>query len=187
VIPEPSGDGLCRILSLDGGGAKGFYTLGVLKEIEAMINRPLYSSFDLAIWSNATRGDCSKRSNHRHRPAGEAARSNRPGRRGMAPSVGDEQSIAGRVKHALARTTCGAAAPSLTVRTRPAVSYPHEAIARIWQIARRAAALDSSRRHRRLSYRCGPVTDAENSAAPAVKGQRGNACRYGTDDTHWLV
>lgn len=26
-----------RILSLDGGGAKGFYTLGVLKEIEAMI------------------------------------------------------------------------------------------------------------------------------------------------------
>ena len=26
----------CRILSLDGGGAKGFYTLGVLKEIEAM-------------------------------------------------------------------------------------------------------------------------------------------------------
>jgi patatin-like phospholipase/acyl hydrolase len=30
-----------RILSLDGGGAKGFYTLGVLREIEAMIvNRP---------------------------------------------------------------------------------------------------------------------------------------------------
>ena len=25
---------VCRILSLDGGGAKGFYTLGVLKEIE---------------------------------------------------------------------------------------------------------------------------------------------------------
>jgi len=27
----------CRVLSLDGGGAKGFYTLGVLKEIEAML------------------------------------------------------------------------------------------------------------------------------------------------------
>ena len=26
----------CRILSLDGGGAKGFYTLGVLKGIEGM-------------------------------------------------------------------------------------------------------------------------------------------------------
>jgi hypothetical protein len=27
-------DHLFRVLSLDGGGAKGFYTLGVLKEIE---------------------------------------------------------------------------------------------------------------------------------------------------------
>jgi patatin-like phospholipase/acyl hydrolase len=35
------------ILSLDGGGAKGFYTLGVLKEIEAMLGRPLHHSFDL--------------------------------------------------------------------------------------------------------------------------------------------
>jgi uncharacterized protein len=26
-----------RILSLDGGGAKGFYTLGVLRELEAML------------------------------------------------------------------------------------------------------------------------------------------------------
>jgi predicted acylesterase/phospholipase RssA len=32
----------CRVLSLDGGGAKGFYTLGVLREIEA-----LWQSFDL--------------------------------------------------------------------------------------------------------------------------------------------
>jgi predicted acylesterase/phospholipase RssA len=40
-------DGRCRILSLDGGGAKGFYTLGVLKEIEAMIGCPLYKRFDL--------------------------------------------------------------------------------------------------------------------------------------------
>jgi patatin-like phospholipase/acyl hydrolase len=37
----------CRILSLDGGGAKGFYTLGVLREIEGMINCPLHEKFDL--------------------------------------------------------------------------------------------------------------------------------------------
>ena len=37
----------CRILSLDGGGAKGFYTLGVLKEVEAMIECPLCERFDL--------------------------------------------------------------------------------------------------------------------------------------------
>lgn len=42
---EPS---VCRILSLDGGGAKGFYTLGVLNEIEAMIApRRLCDHFDL--------------------------------------------------------------------------------------------------------------------------------------------
>jgi uncharacterized protein len=40
-------DGLCRILSLDGGGAKGFYTLGVLKEIEGMLGCPLYKRLDL--------------------------------------------------------------------------------------------------------------------------------------------
>lgn len=40
-------DGLFRILSLDGGGAKGFYTLGVLREIEAMVKGPLYRRFDL--------------------------------------------------------------------------------------------------------------------------------------------
>lgn len=37
----------CRLLSLDGGGAKGFYTLGVLTEMEAMIGRPLCERFDL--------------------------------------------------------------------------------------------------------------------------------------------
>lgn len=37
----------CRILSLDGGGAKGFYTLGVLKEIEALCGRPLSEEFHL--------------------------------------------------------------------------------------------------------------------------------------------
>lgn len=40
-------DGICRVLSLDGGGAKGFYTLGVLKEIEGMLKSPLYRRFDL--------------------------------------------------------------------------------------------------------------------------------------------
>src|ERR1700749_2868580 len=42
-----SAESPCRILSLDGGGAKGFYTLGVLREIEGMIKRPLYERFDL--------------------------------------------------------------------------------------------------------------------------------------------
>ena len=37
----------CRVLSLDGGGAKGFYTLGVLKEVEAMSEEPLHKVFDL--------------------------------------------------------------------------------------------------------------------------------------------
>jgi len=36
-----------RILSLDGGGAKGFYSLGVLMEIEGMLNVPLCERFDL--------------------------------------------------------------------------------------------------------------------------------------------
>lgn len=36
-----------RVLTLDGGGAKGFYTLGVLKEIEAMVGCPLHQKFDL--------------------------------------------------------------------------------------------------------------------------------------------
>ncbi|MBL8628372.1 MAG: patatin-like phospholipase family protein [Rhodospirillaceae bacterium] len=40
-------DGVYRILSLDGGGAKGFYTLGVLKEIEGMLGYPLHKRFDL--------------------------------------------------------------------------------------------------------------------------------------------
>lgn len=40
--PEPF-----RILSLDGGGAKGFYSLGVLREIEAMAGKPLHEAFQL--------------------------------------------------------------------------------------------------------------------------------------------
>src|SRR5438445_11683275 len=47
LAAEHKKDGLCRVLSLDGGGAKGFYTLGVLKEIEAMCGCPLYQRFDL--------------------------------------------------------------------------------------------------------------------------------------------
>jgi len=44
---EHEKDRLCRILCLDGGGAKGFYTLGVLKEIESLLGCPLYKRFDL--------------------------------------------------------------------------------------------------------------------------------------------
>lgn len=47
LITEYERDGICRILALDGGGAKGFYTLGVLKEIESMLQCPLYKRFDL--------------------------------------------------------------------------------------------------------------------------------------------
>lgn len=36
-----------RVLSLDGGGAKGFYTLGILDEIEKNVGRPLCECFDL--------------------------------------------------------------------------------------------------------------------------------------------
>lgn len=36
-----------KILSLDGGGAKGFYSLGVLREIEGMVGKPLHEAFDL--------------------------------------------------------------------------------------------------------------------------------------------
>lgn len=36
-----------RILSLDGGGAKGFYTLGVLRELEGHLGKRLHEAFDL--------------------------------------------------------------------------------------------------------------------------------------------
>lgn len=38
---------LLRVLSLDGGGAKGFYTLGILREIEAMVGCRLHERFHL--------------------------------------------------------------------------------------------------------------------------------------------
>jgi patatin-like phospholipase/acyl hydrolase len=48
VAVEPAGSaGVFRILSLDGGGAKGFYTLGVLKEIEGVVKVPLCERFQL--------------------------------------------------------------------------------------------------------------------------------------------
>lgn len=47
ATPDNLSSAVCRVLSLDGGGAKGFYTLGVLKEIEAMCGCPLYQRFDL--------------------------------------------------------------------------------------------------------------------------------------------
>ena len=47
-VPPAPAPAVCRILSLDGGGAKGFYTLGVLNEIEAMIApRRLCDHFDI--------------------------------------------------------------------------------------------------------------------------------------------
>lgn len=44
---DASSKRILRILSLDGGGAKGFYTLGALKEIEALVECRLYEKFDL--------------------------------------------------------------------------------------------------------------------------------------------
>lgn len=42
-----------NILSLDGGGAKGFYSLGFLRELEAFFDSPLASNFD-AIYGTST-------------------------------------------------------------------------------------------------------------------------------------
>lgn len=44
---EGVAEGAFRVLSLDGGGSKGFYTLGVLHELEAMIGGRLCEHFDL--------------------------------------------------------------------------------------------------------------------------------------------
>lgn len=44
---SPPQEKFCRVLALDGGGAKGFYTLGALKEIEGIIGCPVSEKFDL--------------------------------------------------------------------------------------------------------------------------------------------
>lgn len=46
TLPPEKGPG-CSILALDGGGSKGIYTLGVLKEVEAIAPAPLHKCFDL--------------------------------------------------------------------------------------------------------------------------------------------
>lgn len=46
-MDNPRPERVCRVLALDGGGAKGFYTLGALKEIEGIIGCPLCERFDL--------------------------------------------------------------------------------------------------------------------------------------------
>lgn len=46
-MPNLEPDDKLRVLCLDGGGAKGFYTLGVLREIEALIGCKLHERFDL--------------------------------------------------------------------------------------------------------------------------------------------
>ena len=38
---------ICKILSIDGGGAKAFYTLGVLREIEKLLLCPIHKTFNL--------------------------------------------------------------------------------------------------------------------------------------------
>jgi hypothetical protein len=47
LVEPATGDRPFRILALDGGGAKGFYALGVLYEVEALVKRPLFEHFDL--------------------------------------------------------------------------------------------------------------------------------------------
>jgi len=42
-----------KVLTLDGGGAKGFYTLGILRELEAAAGKPLAQFFD-AIYGTST-------------------------------------------------------------------------------------------------------------------------------------
>ncbi|RDL46288.1 hypothetical protein BLJAPNOD_06482 [Ensifer sp. M14] len=47
TVTEARTPSIFRILSLDGGGAKGFYSLGALKEIEALAGCKLSEKFDL--------------------------------------------------------------------------------------------------------------------------------------------
>ena len=58
IESETAPKNLFRVLSLDGGGAKGFYTLGVLKEIEAQIGCRIYQRFDLIFAAVIVRQVC---------------------------------------------------------------------------------------------------------------------------------
>ena len=44
---ETSKPGTFRVLALDGGGSKGVYTIGVLREVEALVKKPLGRIFDI--------------------------------------------------------------------------------------------------------------------------------------------
>ena len=44
---EAGNNKMFKILALDGGGSKGVYTLGVLKELELKLGKPLHEHFDL--------------------------------------------------------------------------------------------------------------------------------------------
>jgi predicted acylesterase/phospholipase RssA len=46
-LPEQPSSSPFRLLSLDGGGAKAFYTLGILHEVEGLTKKPLSESFQL--------------------------------------------------------------------------------------------------------------------------------------------
>ncbi len=70
-----------RVLTLDGGGAKGFYTLGVLKEIEAMLGVPplpeIRSGFRDQHRCNHRFPDCSRPQRRLHPRAVPHARTHR--------------------------------------------------------------------------------------------------------------
>lgn len=52
-MSETEGEGRFNILCLDGGGAKGFYSIGFLRELEKMLDKPLSSHFH-AIYGTST-------------------------------------------------------------------------------------------------------------------------------------
>lgn len=78
-----------RVPSLDGGGAKGFYTLSALKEIEALVGCPLCEKFDL-IYGTSTgaiiatllgrRGILPQARRNGHGPPAAWPKDGRPGR-----------------------------------------------------------------------------------------------------------
>ncbi len=47
MVDLPGQDQPFNVLSLDGGGSKGVYSLGVLREVEEFLGRPLHDHFQL--------------------------------------------------------------------------------------------------------------------------------------------